>query len=34
MRTTSTSAHYRRLAGAALAQRLAARLFAEQEIAS
>ncbi|HML12824.1 MAG TPA: 4-hydroxybenzoyl-CoA reductase subunit beta [Xanthobacteraceae bacterium] len=29
MRTTAMSAHYRRLAAAALAQRLAARLFAE-----
>jgi 4-hydroxybenzoyl-CoA reductase subunit beta len=34
MRTTSISAHYRRLAAAALTQRLAARLFAQQEIAS
>lgn len=34
MRTTSMSAHYRRLAAAALAQRLAVRLFAEQEIES
>lgn len=31
MRTTIASAHYRRLAAAALAQRLAATLFAEQE---
>jgi 4-hydroxybenzoyl-CoA reductase subunit beta len=34
MRTTSISSHYRRLAAAALAQRLAARLFAEPGIAS
>jgi len=34
MRTTAISAHYRRLAAAALAQRLAARLFAEPRIAS
>jgi 4-hydroxybenzoyl-CoA reductase subunit beta len=34
MRTTSISAHYRRLAAAALAQRLTARLFTEQETTS
>jgi 4-hydroxybenzoyl-CoA reductase subunit beta len=34
MRTTSISAHYRRLAAAALTRRLAARLFAEWEITS
>ena len=34
MRTTSISAHYRRLAAAALTQRLTARLFAETETES
>ena len=33
MRTTAMPAHYRRLAAAALAQRLAARLFAEPDAA-
>ncbi|HXW26926.1 MAG TPA: 4-hydroxybenzoyl-CoA reductase subunit beta [Xanthobacteraceae bacterium] len=33
MRTTAISAHYRRLAAAALARRLAERLFVEREIA-